>query len=404
MASKLLNDKQIKNAQPKEKAYKLNDGDGLYLFVTPSGGKSFRFNYTKNGKQKTITFGLYPVITLSLARDLLIEAKRANREGDAAEEKRKEKQTEILKGDNTFRFIAELWVKDFLSKKSESTQRKVKSRLSRFTYPKIGHRPIHLVTSADILQLTEYVIKNSTLDVALRVKQEASQIIKSAKNKNFIDFDVTASLRNAFPSVKQKNFASPAQDLNKTGALLRTIWTYCGSIQVKTALRLAPYLFARPGELRQMKWSEINFNEKLWKYDASKGAGPHIVPLSRQALELLEEIKPHTFENRGGYVFTGARSVMRPMSDNAMNAALKSLEIDTQEELTGHGWRSVARTQLSEEYDIDSKFIERQLSHKTTEANGTAYDRAKYLKKRIPMMQTWADHLDKLRENKELQG
>jgi integrase len=234
------------------------------------------------------------------------------------------------------------------------------------------------------------------------VQQEIGQIIRYAIQTGRAISDPTSSLRGALPPIKQTHFASPAEDPVKVGELLRTMEAFKGSPTVAAAIKILPMVFCRPVELRLMKWADLDLEAAEWRYIATKTNTPHLVPLTKQVIAILKDLYPLTGHLLGGYVFSGGRSSMRPMSDAAVNAAYRRLGIDTRTELTGHGWRSVARTMLHERLGYEPEVIERQLAHAVKDANGTAYNRTKFLDERRRMMQDWANYLDKLKIGAEV--
>jgi integrase len=392
---------EVRNAKSKDKPYKLSDGEGLYLLINPSGSKLWRFKYRFDGKEKLLSIGIYPDLSLAEARDHRDQARNQLANNfDPSEIKRINRQQRDVVTSNSVEAVAQDWFERHLSKKAETTKTKVISRMERFVLPYIGKRPVSEVTAPDILEVVRRVETIGSLDTAHRVLQEIGQIFRYAIQTARAESDPTPALRGALPPITQNNFASPAEDPVKVGELLRTLEGFKGSPVVAAAIKILPMVFCRPGELRMMKWADINFETAEWRYTASKKQTPHLVPLTKQVLVVLRDLYPLTGHLQGGYVFVGGRSSMRPMSDAAINAAYRRLGIDTRTELTGHGWRSVARTILHEKLGYDPDVIERQLAHKVKTANGTAYDRTQFLAERKPMMQAWSDYLDKLKSEK----
>ena len=398
-----LTDIAIRNAKPADKPYILSDGGGLYIQIRPTGGKLWRLKYRFAKKEKLLSIGSYPEISLLDARTKRAEAKKllAN-DIDPSEVKRIEKQRREILSSNTFEAVARDWFDRHLSQKAESTKDRVVRRMERFVFPYMGTRPVAELTAPDVLEIVRRVEKNGSIDTAHRVQQEIGQIIRYAIQTGRAVNDPTPALRGALPPVKQNHFASPAEDPVKVGELLRTIDGFKGTFVVSAAVRVLPYLFCRPVELRMMKWEDANLEEAEWRYTATKTSTPHIVPLPSQVVAILKEIFPLTGHLPGGYVFCGGRTSLRPMSDAAINAAYKRLGINTQTELTGHGWRSVARTMLHERLGYSPDVIERQLAHAVKDMNGTAYNRTKFIDERRKMMQQWADYLDKLKAGAEV--
>lgn len=398
-----LTDTAIRKAKPKDKTYKLSDGGGLYLEIALSGSKLWRMKYRYAGKEKRLSFGSYPTVGLADARQCRDDAKKLLADNiDPSEVKRIEKQQREIISSNSFEAVARDWFDRHLSKKAETTKAKVTSRMERFVLPYIGKRPISELTAPDILAVVRRVETHGSLDTAHRVQQEIGQIIRYAIQTGRAVSDPTPSLRGALPPITQTHFASPAEDPVKVGELLRTMEAFKGSPTVAAAIKILPMVFCRPVELRMMKWADVDLDAAEWRYTATKTNTPHLVPLTKQVIAILKELHPLTGHLLGGYVFSGGRSVMRPMSDAAINAAYRRLGIDTRTELTGHGWRSVARTMLHERLGYAPDVIERQLAHAVKDANGTAYNRTRFIDERRKMMQAWADYLDKLRIGAEV--
>jgi integrase len=393
-----LTDIAIRNAKITEKAYKIYDGGGLFIEITPSGGRLWKLKYRYAGKEKLLSLGKYPVVSLAAARKRREDAKTKLSEGvDPSEVKRKEKQLRVVLSSDTFEAVARDWFERHLSKKAVTTRAKVVSRMERFVLPYLGSRPVADITAPEVLTVSRRVEKNGSLDVAHRVQQEIGQIMRYAIQIGRAVSDPTQSLRGALPPVKQTHFAAPTDEPARVGELLRMMDSFTGSAQVAAAIKLLPMLFCRPGELRMMKWADIDLDTAEWRYTASKTNTAHLVPLTLQAVAILKDLQPLTGHLLGGYVFTGGRSSMRPMSDAAINAAYRRLGIDTRNELTGHGWRAVARTMLHERLGFEPNVIERQLAHAVKDVNGTAYNRTRFIDERRTMMQSWADYLDKLK-------
>lgn len=398
-----LKDTTIRNAKPADKTYKLYDGGGLFIEITPSGGKLWRLKYRYAGKEKLQALGKYPAVSLSEARSRREEGKNLLALNvDPGEVKRIEKQRREVLAADTFEAVARDWFDRHLSKKADSTKAKVISRMERFALPYIGNRPISELTAPDILLLVRRVETNSSLDTAHRVQQEIGQIIRYAIQTGRAVSDPTPALRGALPPIKQTHFAAPTEEPAKVGELLRVMDAFTGSPQVAAAIKLLPMLFCRPGELRMMKWTDVDLEAAEWRYTATKTNTAHLVPLTRQAVSILKDLQPLTGPLPGGYVFTGGRSSMRPMSDAAINAGYRRLGIDTRNELTGHGWRAVARTMLHERLGYEPEVIERQLAHAVKDVNGTAYNRTRFIDERRTMMQAWADYLDKLKKGADV--
>jgi integrase len=416
-----LTDTAIKALKPESKPYKVTDEKGLYLFVTPAGGKLWRLDYRFEAKRKTLALGGYPDVNLKQARVYRDEARQliAN-STDPAELRKAEKTTitesrreeaeavkieamiqagEALPG--SFEEVGNEWANRYLADKSEKYRNKVINRLKAEVYPYIGRAPVADVTAPMVLKVLQRIEARGIIESAHRVKQNIGQILRYAIATGRRElFDVTMALNKAIaPMPKDKNHAAPTEPKD-IAPLLRIMAGYRGSPITRAALTIAPCVFVRIGELRHMQWADIDFETFEWRYTASKTGQEHIVPLARQVVEALIELQPLTGRSR--YVFTGARSDSRPMSENTVNGALKRLGIDTQTELTGHGFRAMARTVLEEVHNFRPEVIELQLAHAVRDPLGRAYNRTKHLETRKKMMQVWADYLDELRYSKNV--
>ncbi|OYV27702.1 MAG: hypothetical protein B7Z82_04575 [Halothiobacillus sp. 20-54-6] len=273
------------------------------------------------------------------------------------------------------------------------------ARLRADVFPYIGRKQITEITAPLILELLERIESRGTVDTAHRAKQNIGQVMRYAIATGRAMYDPTPALRGALTPNKKNHFASVTEPKD-IAPILRIMAGYKGSPITRAALTIAPCVFVRIGELRHTQWDDIDFETCEWRYTASKTGQEHIVPLARQVIEALREIQPLTGRSR--YVFTGARSDARPMSENTLNGALKRLGIDTQTELTGHGFRAMARTVLEEVHGFRPEIIELQLAHAVRDPLGRAYNRTKHLETRKKMMQVWADYLDELRDSKNV--
>lgn len=387
-----LTDREILNAKKADKAYKLTDGAGLCLLVHPNGSKYWRYAYRFAGKQKTLAIGVYPEVKGPEARDKAMEARRKVRSGvDPANERKFEKLARANSCSNTFAGVAVEWLAKFGANKAEATIKKIQLILGNHVYPQLGSRPISEIAAQELLATLRRIENNGTLETAHRARQYCGQVFRYAIATGRAERDVSVDLRGAIPPAVVKH--RPAiTDPEKLGELIRAADAFDGTFVVKCALRLAPMLFVRPGELRKAEWSDIDMDAAEWKFFVTKTKVDHIVPLPRQAMEILRELA--TLQ-RGRYVFPGARTSERPMSEAAVNAALRRLGYAT-DELTGHGFRATARTIMDEVLGIRVDFIEHQLAHAVKDPNGRAYNRTAHLAERRKMMQTWADYLDGL--------
>ncbi|MDY0187585.1 MAG: integrase arm-type DNA-binding domain-containing protein [Syntrophus sp. (in: bacteria)] len=390
-----LSDMKVKTAKPKDKPYKLSDVDGLYLLVTEKGGKWWRFKYRFDGKEKLLSMGTYPEISLADARKRRDEARKlVAQRVDPGAIRKAQKQAETDETE-TFEVIAREWHTKFSPTWAPRHAVTVMSRLEHDMFPWIGKRPIAEIKAPELLTVIRRVENRGVLETAHRIRIIAGQIFRYAVATGRAERDPAADLKGALPPKRVKHHAAVI-DPKDVGALLRAIEGYTGHFVVKCALRIAPLVFVRPGELRHAEWSEINFDEATWNIPGGKMKmkEPHLVPLCRQAIEILKDLQPLT--GSGRYVFPSARSFARPMSNNAILAALRRMGY-SKDEMTGHGFRAMARTILDEVLQVRPDFIEHQLAHAVRDPNGRAYNRTAHLSERKKMMQTWADYLDGLK-------
>ena len=403
-----LSDIQVKSAKPKEADYKLSDGYGLHLLVTTTGGKLWRLQYRFDSKQKLLSFGSYPVVSLADARQRRDIAKKLLSNGiDPGETKKAQKAAQGEQDADTFEVIAREWHMKFAHTWVPSHAQHKLERLEKNVFPWIGRRPIKELTAPDVLAVLRRMESRGILDTAHRVRFECSSIFRYAVATGRTDRDPVADLKGALPPVKNGHHAAPT-DPKAVAPLLRAIDEFQGSFVVKCALQLAPMLFVRPGELRHMEWFEIDF-EMLdgsmpeWNIPGHKMKMklPHVVPLCKQAVEILKSLKPLTGHSK--YVFPGHRSPLRCMSDNALNAALRRMGFE-KSEITTHGFRAMARTILDEVLQVRPDYIEHQLAHAVKDPNGRAYNRTAHLGERKKMMQFWADYLDGLKQGAKAAG
>lgn len=396
-----LSDIQVRNAKPVSKEYKLFDGGGLFLLVTPSGGKLWRFKYRFVDKEKKLTFGAYPEISLSDARQRRDEARKLLTNGvDPSETKKAQKAAQGEQDANTFEVIAREWHSKFAHTWVASHAKHKLERLEKNVFPWLGRRPVREITAPDVLEVLRRIESRGILDTAHRVRFECGQIFRYAVATGRAAHDPSAALKGALPPVKNGHFAAPT-DPKDVVPLLRAIDGFQGSFVVKCALQLAPLLFVRPGELRAAEWSEITLDAAEWNIPAErmKMKTAHLVPLPRQAVEILRELQPLTGHSK--YVFPCHRSPLRCMSENAVNAGLRRMGFE-KSEITGHGFRAMARTILDEVLQVRPDFIEHQLAHAVKDPNGRAYNRTAHLSERKKMMQQWADYLDSLKSGAKI--
>lgn len=400
-----LSDVQVRNAKQKAEDYKLMDGFGLFLLVTTSGGKLWRFDYRFGAKRKVIAFGAYPAITLAGARKRREDARQLLAIGVDPSEVKKAQQAARAEADaNSFEVLALEW-HGKQAQWSDSHRERVLQALNRDVFSWIGDRPITEIKAHEILLVLRRVEDRGALDTAHRVRTYCSQIFRYAIATARAERNPAADLVGALPQPEKRNFASIV-DPKEIAPLLRMIDGYSGTFVVKCALRLAPLLFLRPGELRQTEWTEVDLENAEIRVPLIRMKLPksekmlhkkefHYVPLSAQAVAILTELK--AFTGNSPYVFPSGRSFHRCMSENAVNAALRRMGIDTKEEICGHGFRAMARTVLEEQLGWDEKFMELQLAHAVKGPHGRAYNRTSHLAERKKMMQAWTDYLDELK-------
>lgn len=383
-----------RNAKPKDKIYRLYDTGGLYLEVAPSGGKWWRLKYRFGGKEKRLSLGVYPDVGLKEAREKRDESRKLLANNVDPSETRKAQKTSSAKMHaNSFEVVAREWYQNRVDGWAPNHGPRILRRLERDIFPWIGAQPISQISPIELLTTVRRIEQREAIETAHRALANCSQVFRYGVATGRASRDITFDLRGALPPVKKQHF-SAVTNPKQVSELLKTIDSYKGSLIVGCALRLAPLVFVRPGELRQALWSDIDFAEGLWTFVASKTKTPHVVPLSSQALMILQEI--HPFTGNGRYVFPSARSASRPMSDNAILAAMRRLDIP-KEQMTGHGFRAMARTILDEVLGFRPDHIEHQLGHTVRDPHGRAYNRTAHLSDRRKMMQEWSDYLDNLR-------
>jgi len=391
-----LLDVTIRNAKPKSKPYKLVDAGGLHVLVTPAGGKLWRWKYRYNTKERLASLGKYPRVSLAEARakhQMLRDCLAAG--DDPAEHLRQEKETQQGIAQNTFELVAREWHKKNSDTWTEQYAGQIMRRLDADIFSSIGNVPIAELKPMHVLGALQKIEGRGARESAHRIKQTCGQIMRYAVATGRAERDIVADLKGALAPVSKGHHASLTDPTDVAG-LMRAIDGYGGSFVVQCALRLLPLVFVRPGELQKMEWAEVDLEQNQWciPSEKMKMRQPHIVPLSTQALAILEEIKPLT--GSGRYVFPCQRSSIRPMTNMALLAALRRIGY-TKEQMTPHGFRAMARTLLDEVLQIRPDFIEHQLAHAVRDPNGRAYNRTAHLKERHKMMQRWADYLDMLK-------
>jgi integrase len=390
-----LTDMKVQKAKSQDKPVSLFDGGGLYLLVTPSGGKLWRFKYRFKNKEKKLAFGSYPGISLQDARQRREDARRLLANDVDPDAVRKAQKQAKVEETETFEVIAREWHGRFTSTWTTGHADTIMSRLERDLFPWIGKRPIADIKAPELLAVLRRVESRGALESAHRIRTICGQVFRYAVATGRAERDPAADLRGALPQPQEKHMAAITEPA-KVAELLRAIDGYQGGFVVKCALRFAPLVFVRPGELRHAEWAEIDFENAQWNIPAGKMKmkEPHLVPLSQQAIEILKELKKLTGASR--YIFPSGRSIDRPMSNNAILAALRRMGY-TKDEMSAHGFRAMARTILDEVLQFRPDFIDHQLAHAVKDPNGRAYNRTAHLNERRRMMQTWADYLDGLK-------
>ena len=390
-----LSDISVRKSKPESKAYKLADGGGMYLEVMPNGSKYWRLKYRFNRKEKKLALGVYPDVSLALARERMHDARKLLATfTDPSENKKAVKAAKFDKSENSFEVVAREWIASHMANKAASHRDKVIRRFELYIFPWIGVKPIADITAPQILHTVKRIEKLGILETAHRALQTSGQVFRYAVQTGRALRDVTADLKGALPPTRTVHMASFTEP-SEVAELLRAIDGFKGTLTVQCALRLAPLVFVRPSELRMAKWADIDLDAAEWRYLVSKTKTDHLVPLPHQAVEILRELRP--LSGHGEYVFMGGHSPLKPMSESAINAALKRMGYDTKTQITGHGFRAMARTILHERLNIDPHIIEHQLAHKVPDTLGAAYNRTKFIEQRKVMMQTWADYLDGLK-------
>jgi integrase len=396
----LLSDAKIRRAKASEKPVKLFDGQGLFLLVTPQGGRYWRFKYRVEGKERLLALGTYPEISLAVARQRRDEARRQVAQGIDPGAARKAEKHATAAETETFEAIAREWYARFLSNWTTGHAVTIMSRLERDIFPWIGKRPIAEIKAPELLTVLRRVESRGALESAHRIRTIAGGVLRYAVVTGRAERDCSADLRGALPQPTEKHRAA-ITDPKEVAKLLRAIDGYQGHYVTQCALRLAPLVFVRPGELRHAEWAEIDLDQALWTIpaDKMKTRQPHSVPLGEQAVEILTELQKLT--GAGRYVFPSIRSGARPMSENTVLAALRSLGYDSNT-MTGHGFRAMARTILDEVLSFPVDIIEHQLAHAVSDPLGRAYNRTTHLQQRREMMETWADYLDGLKRGADV--
>jgi integrase len=388
-----LSDVAIRAAKPREKAYKMFDERGLFLLVTPTGSKLWRFKYMFEGREKLLSFGNFPDVPLRVARDKRDEARRTLSAAEPVDPSAKRQADRAARAD-TFGLIAEEWLQMKRKVLSQGTWERDHYQLTKVVGPYLGNRPIASIEAAELLTILRRLEARGVRDATHRVRAVVGRVFRYAIATGRAKHDISMDLRGALAPRATRNHPS-ITDPVKVGQLLRAIEGYEGQIATHAALRIAPYVFVRPGELRAAEWSEFSLDAGEWRILAErmKMGEQHIVPLATQVLAILRELQPLT--GGGRYCFPALGSGVRPLSDNTLNAALRRLGYSGDEH-TAHGFRSMASTLLNEQ-GWHPDLIELQLAHAERNKVRAAYNKAQRLAERRTMMQAWADFLDALK-------
>jgi integrase len=388
-----LTDILVRNAKPSAKPARLYDQRGLYIEISPGGGKWWRWKYRYDGREKRLSLGVYPDVSLKAARDKREDARRLLAAGtDPSETRRAQKSARAGRAGNSFEVVTLEWFSKYSVNWAPSHSTRVIRRFERDIFPLLGKRAIEDVKAPELLVVLRR-IESRAPETAHRALRNCGQVFRYAISTGRASIDPTISLKGALTPVKNGNFAAVTNP-HRLAEILRAIEGYKGTPQVTAALRLAPHLFVRPGELRRAEWKDFNLEAGEWRYLVTKTNTEHIVPLSHQALGVLLDLQPFTEDSP--YVFPSARGRKKPMSDNALLAAMRNLGIE-KSEVTTHGWRATARTILDEVLNVRPDLIEHQLAHQVRDVNGRAYNRTMFLLERKKMMQQWSDYLDELK-------
>ncbi|MFZ2956946.1 MAG: integrase arm-type DNA-binding domain-containing protein [Candidatus Ozemobacteraceae bacterium] len=400
----MLSDTSIRTAKPKASQYKKYDSRGLFVLITPTGKKLWRLRYSFAGKERLLSFGEYPIVSLKLARERRDDALTLlAQDVDPSTHKRAVKQARIEQDANSFEVIAREWHERTVEPvKAPAHSIRIMQRLEKNVFPWIGKRPVSEIQPADVLSVLHRMEKRGVIDTAHRALGNIGQVFRYAVRTGRIPSDPTRDLRGALTPVIHEHLAAIV-DPKSFGALLRGIDEYRGTPVVRAALQLAPLLAVRPGELRHAEWKDIDLEVCEWRFLVTKTKVQHIVPLARQAAETLRDLYELTGDGR--YVFPNPRSPngSRPMSENAVLVALRAMGIP-KSEASGHGFRATFRTIGAEVLKFRPDLLEQQLAHNVRDPLGRAYNRTTFIEERRAMMQTWADYLDRLRNLNQISG
>ncbi len=394
-----LTDTATRNAKTAESPYSLADSGGLSLRIQPNGGKWWRFRYRFGGKAKMLSLGIYPDVRLKDARVRRDAARKLLADGiDPGEHRKEAKAERAIRAANSLEAVTREWAEKMATSWVPAYGQRLLRRFERDIFPLIGEKPISEIKPVELLAVLRKIEARGAIETAHRARGDCGQVFRYAIATGRAERDVAGDLRGALEPKHTKHFASVTEPA-KVAELLRALDGYQGSPIVLGAMRLAPLVFVRPGELRHAQWKDIDLDVGEWRYTVTKTKTDHLVPLASQAVAILRDLQLITATGR--YVFPSARSTGRPMSDNAVLAAMRRSGIPA-DEMTGHGFRAMARTILDEVLGFRPDFIEHQLAHAVRDPNGRAYNRTAHLSQRKKMMQAWADYLDKIKAGAEV--
>jgi len=395
-----LTDVKIRNAKPQPgKFTRLYDDRGMYLEIAPSGGRWWRWKYRHAGKEKRISLGTFPEVSLKDARDRRDDARKLLKAGvDPSQNRKAEKLRHVHRVENTFGAVARAWYEKESGSWVPDYAKRVLRLLERDILPFLGERPIAEIEGPELLQMLQRIEARGVRETTRRARIHCEKIFGHGFALGKVKHNPAAGLGDALKAPQKTNFAAVTNP-KQFGDLLRTIDGYEGTFTVRCALHLAPLLAVRPGELRKARWADVDLGAAEWRFTASKTNQNHIVPLSRQALEILSDL--HRLTGTCEFIFPGARSAKRPMSDNAVLAAMRRMEIPA-DVMNGHGFRASFRTIGDEVLKFRPDLIDHQLAHMVKDPNGRAYNRTSFLPERKRMMQKWADYLDRLKAGGEV--
>ena len=383
---------------PSLKFLKKSDGDGLYLYVYRNGRKAWIYRKSFKGKEKTLGIGDYPAISLLQARAETTKYNQMIAEGIDPAEVKREKRSIYSKGysSSCFKALAEEWYNNTKTNCAESYKRTLCGRLNKYLYPAIGNTPISEVDIDALRKISTRILNRNIVEEARRNISIVAQVFDFAINLGKVQVNPARNLLKCLPQIDKSNHMAAITDPALLGDCLRKLYSYRGINEcVETLIKLAPCLLQRPSDMRTMKWEDLNLQKSEWNFVISKVKKPLVIPLPKQITELLKKLQEITISDI--YVFPSPIDPNKPLSNNTVRKAYKSLGINTSELQTEHGWRATATTMLDELLGYPKRFIETQVGHSVPDPNGTAYNRTKYLKQRKVMLQAWADYLDELR-------